>query len=190
LAGGEEGDHSTAAGAEGRGGAQGGAGVQGGGVQGGGASGGEGSAGEVGAGGVSAGELPAPLAEALSGSVTLAVSTGARQERVFHWVYVAGEAVAGGEGPARPGPGGVATVGSTGADRGAGQGGGPAAVTLAIACADLAEVVSERLPLSVAFMRGRLKAAGDGELLLAFLASSESPSTRVWLSRLSESVRP
>jgi hypothetical protein len=37
---------------------------------------------------------------------------------------------------------------------------------------------------SVAYMRGRLKAAGDGALLLAFLESTAGDGREAWLERL------
>jgi hypothetical protein len=46
--------------------------------------------------------------------------------------------------------------------------------------ADAAEVFSGRVEPSVAFMRGRLKATGEGSVLLAFLESTTSDGYDGW----------
>jgi len=109
-----------------------------------------------------AGELwpqlpPAPGAE---GTVSLSISTGTRREVSLHWTYQDGRAVEGG----------------------AGTGGEPK-LALTLAAADAPDVLSGQVEPSVAFMRGRLKAAGDGALLLAFLSSTTAEAFQDWRSR-------
>jgi hypothetical protein len=103
-------------------------------------------------------ELPeAPGAE---GTVSLAVSSAPRREVGFHWRYVDGRAVEGG----------------------AGDGGSPE-LALTLGAADAPDLFSGRVEPSVAFMRGRLKASGDGRLLLAFLRSTTAEGFAGWRSR-------
>jgi hypothetical protein len=90
-----------------------------------------------------------PGAPGAEGTVTLTVATGPRKEVSFHWRYAEGRAVAGGPGAA-PDPD----------------------LVVSLSAADAADVFSGRVAPSVAFMRGRLKAAGNGSLLLAVLAST------------------
>lgn len=101
---------------------------------------------------------PAPGAE---GTVLWSVAVAPRKEASVHWRYEAGQVVAGGAGPA------------AGAD-----------LTLTASAADAIEVLSGRVEPSVAFMRGRLKASGEGSLLLAFLASTTSSGFEEWRSRV------
>ena len=109
-----------------------------------------------------AGELwphlpPAPGAD---GTVSLAIATAPRREIAWHWRYQDGRVVEGG----------------------AGSGGDPK-VALTLAAADAPDVWSGRVEPSVAFMRGRLKTAGDGALLLAFLASTTAEGFGEWRKR-------
>ena len=92
-----------------------------------------------------------------SGSISLTVSGGSRKEVHFHWVYKDGVAAGGAPGP-QP----------------------EADLVLTLAAADAVQVFSGAVEPSVAFMRGRLKAAGDGGLLLGFLESTRSDTFEAW----------
>jgi SCP-2 sterol transfer family len=92
-----------------------------------------------------------------SGSISFTVSAGSRKEVHFHWPYREGVAGEGASGPQ--------------AD---------ADLVLTLAGPDAVEVLSGRVEPSVAFMRGRLKAAGDGGLLLGFLESTRSDAFETW----------
>ena len=59
-----------------------------------------------------------------------------------------------------------------------------AELALTAAAADAADVLAGRVEPSVAFMRGRLKASGEGGLLLAFLASTATDDFEEWRSRV------
>lgn len=102
-----------------------------------------------------------PRLPALSGAVVLSLSTAPRKEVHVHWRYDEG----------RPGDGGGGLLDD-------------ADLTLSMASADAAEVVSGRVEPSVAFMRGRLKASGDGALLLGFLESTGSPDFEGWRAKV------
>lgn len=112
-------------------------------------------------------EAAAPLTELLpdvpgaNGTVSLAVSGGRRQEAGFHWNYDAGKA----------------TSGTAGIDT-------TADLVLLLATADAADVLKGAVEPSVAFMRGRLKASGDGGLLLGFLKSSIDPAFSKWREKV------
>jgi hypothetical protein len=97
-----------------------------------------------------------PVAGA-NGTVSLSITTGRRDEVSYHWSYRDGI----------PGEGGVGSV----AD---------ADLTLTIARADAEDVASGEVEPSVAYMRGRVKASGDGALLLGLLASTASDNYREW----------
>ncbi len=102
-----------------------------------------------------------PAAPGAEGTVSLAVATAPRREVAFHWRYQDGRPVGGG----------------------AGTGGEPD-LALTLGAGDAPEVLSGRVEPSVAFMRGRLKASGNGSLLLAFLASTASDGFEGWRSRV------
>jgi hypothetical protein len=106
---------------------------------------------------------PAPGAE---GTVRLAVALAPRREVAFHWRYEGGKVVDGGAG-------GDVGVGADGA----------AGVGLTLAAADATELLSGQVEPSVSFMRGRLKASGDGVLLLAFLSSTTDGGFDEWRRR-------
>jgi len=112
-------------------------------------------------------DAAAPLTELLpdvpgvSGSVSLAVSGGRRQEAGFHWSYDAGKARAG----------------AAGIDAGAD-------LVLLLAAPDAIDVFKGEVEPSVAFMRGRLKASGDGGLLLGFLKSTVDPRFADWRDKV------
>jgi putative sterol carrier protein len=97
-----------------------------------------------------------PIPDA-SGSIALTVSGGSRKEVHFHWAYKSGVAAEGAPGP-QP----------------------DADLVLTLASADAVQVFSGVVEPSVAFMRGRLKAAGDGGLLLGFLESTRSDTFETW----------
>lgn len=107
---------------------------------------------------------PAPGAD---GTVSLSISTAPRREVSFHWRYEDGRAVQGG----------------------AGSGGEPK-LALTLAATDAPDVLSGRVEPSVAFMRGRLKATGDGALLLSFLSSTTAKEFQEWRSRADALSRP
>ena len=108
-------------------------------------------------------EAAAPLTELLpdvpgaTGTVSLAVSGGRRQEAGFHWRYGSGKA----------------TPGAVGIDS-------SADLVLLLASEDAVDVLKGTVQPSVAFMRGRLKASGDGGLLLGFLKSTVDPGFSKW----------
>ena len=102
-----------------------------------------------------------PAAPGAEGTVILSVAVAPRKEASVHWRYEAGQVVAGGAGTA------------DGAE-----------LALTTTAADAAEVLSGGVEPSVAFMRGRLKASGEGGLLLAFLASTTSDGFEEWRSRV------
>lgn len=101
---------------------------------------------------------PAPGGE---GTVCLAIATAPRKEVSFHWRYAGGSVVDGGPGPV-PEP----------------------TLSLTLGAADAPDVLSGRVEPSVAFMRGRLKASGDGSLLLAFLSSTATDGFEDWRDRV------
>lgn len=108
-----------------------------------------------------------PEVPGANGSVTLAFVTAPRKEVAIHWRYADGRPVDGAPGPV-PEPD----------------------LALSLAAADAADVVSGRVEPSVAFMRGRLKASGDGGLLLAFLRSTTGAAFEEWRDRLASIAEP
>lgn len=98
-----------------------------------------------------------PALDGASATVRLAIAVGRRQEVRLSWRYLEGT-----PGPPTPGDD------------------GPADLELAMGAEDAAELFSGRVEPSVSFMRGRLKATGDGALLLGFLASTPSESFESW----------
>jgi SCP-2 sterol transfer family len=90
-----------------------------------------------------------------SGSVSLAIGVAKRKEVRIGWSYD--------EGVPSPGPSS-----------------GSADLELTINADDAAELFSGRVEPSVSFMRGRLKASGDGSLLIGFLSASATPDFRAW----------
>jgi hypothetical protein len=98
-----------------------------------------------------------PPLEAGSGSVALTVSAGRGKEVTVAWSYPPGA-------PAAPGA--------------------EPDLALTISADDAAAVFSGEVEPSVAFMRGRLKASGDGALLLGFLKSTTTPEFAAWLKRV------
>lgn len=100
-----------------------------------------------------------PPAPGCSGTVSLMIGTGKRGSRDvhYHWSYTEGV----------PGGGGVGPLPD-------------ADLTLTITPADAVEVASGSMSPSVAFMRGRLKATGDGSLLLGLLESTAGVDYARW----------
>ncbi|MGH9054320.1 MAG: SCP2 sterol-binding domain-containing protein [Acidimicrobiales bacterium] len=97
-----------------------------------------------------------PRAPGATGAVAVSVAGGPREVQ-YHWSY----------------QGGVPGNGAAGACPGAD-------LVLSIAAADAMAVLAGEVEPSVAYMRGRLKAAGDGALLLAFLASTAGAEYVAW----------
>jgi hypothetical protein len=96
-----------------------------------------------------------------NGTVSLAVTGAPGGEVAYHWSYRDGV----------PGNGGVGPVVD-------------AELSLSIAYADAQAVASGEVEPSVAYMRGRLKASGDGALLLGLLASTATERYREWRQRV------
>jgi putative sterol carrier protein len=101
-----------------------------------------------------------PDAPGLSGTVSFAVTEGTgrkRQEAGFHWRYHEGKPV----------------DGAAGVDA-------DADLVLLIAGDDAVDLLSGQVEPSVSFMRGRLKASGDGGLLLGFLRATTDAKFESW----------
>jgi hypothetical protein len=92
----------------------------------------------------------------------VAITGGPGGEVSYHWSYRDGA----------PGDGGIGAV----AD---------ADLSLSIGHGDARAVATGEVEPSVAYMRGRLKASGDGALLLGFLASTGTDAYREWHQRAS-----
>lgn len=101
-----------------------------------------------------------PPVPGANGTVSVAITRGRTGEAAYHWTYRAGV----------PGDGDVGAR----AD---------ADLILTIADADARLVATGAVEPSVAYMRGRLKAAGDGALLLAWLASTATEGYGEWRAR-------
>ncbi|HVA74091.1 MAG TPA: SCP2 sterol-binding domain-containing protein [Acidimicrobiales bacterium] len=112
-------------------------------------------------------EAAAPLTKLLpdipgaKGTVSFAVSGGRRQEAGFHWIYKDG----------------VAAAGEAGSDA-------SADLVLLLASEDALDMVRGDVEPSVSFMRGRLKASGDGALLLGFLKSTTGTGFIAWREKV------
>ncbi len=98
-----------------------------------------------------------PEAPGADATVTLSLASAPRREVCFHWRYEKGRVTGWGAGPV-----------------------GDAELALSLAAADAADVLAGRVEPSVAFMRGRLKATGDGAVLLAFLESTTVAAFEGW----------
>jgi hypothetical protein len=96
-----------------------------------------------------------------SGMVVLAVGGGPRKEARVRWRYEDGT-------PAF-------ATGDAEAD-----------LALTMVADDAAAVLSGQVSPSVAYMRGRLKASGDGALLLAFLRSTTDGQFAEWRRRVAD----
>jgi hypothetical protein len=104
-----------------------------------------------------------PEVEGGNGVVSLTVTRGKGIAAAYHWAYKDG----------RPGAGGVGQM----AD---------ADLVVTIGEADAALVAAGEVDPSVAYMRGRLKATGDGALLLGWLASTATDAYDEWRRRAIE----
>ncbi len=102
-----------------------------------------------------AGARPAVLGA--TGTVSVAVTGGPNGDAVYHWSYQDGV------------PGDGARGAAPDAD-----------LALVIAYPDARPVAAGEIEPSVAYMRGRLKATGDGALLLGLLASTATEEYREW----------
>jgi hypothetical protein len=102
-----------------------------------------------------------PAAPGLSGSVTLSVTGGAGGDADLRWCYHDGI----------PGECDGAVVGA-------------ADLVLSVGSADAWAVAAGEMDPSVAYMRGRLKASGNGALLLGLLASTATEDYRSWRPRV------
>jgi putative sterol carrier protein len=98
-----------------------------------------------------------------SGTVSLGLSGGSKREIALHWRYDGGRPGSGSAGPADQ-----------------------ADLTFTMTAADAAQVISGEVEPSVAFMRGRLKASGDGALLLGFLESTTTDKFDGWRRAVSD----
>jgi hypothetical protein len=107
-------------------------------------------------------ELLPPVPGA-NGTVDLAISTAPRKEVHLNWRYAEGAPTGGATGP-HP----------------------EADLSLTISSADAVPVLKGDIEPSVAFMRGRLKASGDGGLLLGFLDSTNDSAFASWRGRVQE----
>lgn len=109
---------------------------------------------------VSACAAQRPAAPGAEGIVEVAVSGGPEGEVRYHWTYAGGVPVAGQAGRA-PAPD----------------------LAFSVTAADARALLRGEVEPSVAFMRGRLKATGDGGLLLAVLGSTTTGGFEVWRQR-------
>ncbi len=101
-----------------------------------------------------------PALPRASGTVSLAITAGRGRDVGYHWEY-------------RDGTPGAGEVGVA-AD---------ADLALTIARDDAWSVLTGEVEPSVAFMRGRLKATGAGDLLLELLESTTAPEYQDWRRR-------
>ena len=97
----------------------------------------------------------------LTATVNFSVAVAPRREVSLYWRYEDG----------RPVEGGVGLLAGS-------------ELALSANAEDAGEIFSGSVPPSVAFMRGRLKAAGDGGVLLAFLRSTTDPRFADWCTRM------
>jgi SCP-2 sterol transfer family len=102
-----------------------------------------------------------PEVSGASGTVALKFTGGTRKEIAVHWTYRDGVPEAG-------------TVGAAAEPD----------IEFTLAAADASDVISGAVEPSVAFMRGRLKASGHGDLLLAFLQSTTSETFAAWRGKV------
>jgi hypothetical protein len=103
-----------------------------------------------------------PVAGA-NGTVSMVISGGRAVDVSYHWSYQDGV----------PGDGGLGAAPDSD-------------LTLTIGRADAETVVNGDVEPSVAYMRGRLKASGDGGLLLGLLASTATDAYRSWRQRVAD----
>ena len=102
-----------------------------------------------------------PDAGEVSGTVNFSVVVAPRREVSFHWRYEAGKPVGGGAGLDPE-----------------------AQLSLSADARDASEILAKQVRPEVAFMRGRLKATGQGDLLLAFLRTCSDRGFDEWRERV------
>jgi len=102
-----------------------------------------------------------PPVPGATGTVSVVITGRTGGDAAYHWSYRDGV----------PGDGGVGAAPD-------------ADLTLTISRADADSVASGEVEPSVAYMRGRLKAAGDGALLLGLLASTGTARYQEWLRQV------
>jgi SCP-2 sterol transfer family len=105
-----------------------------------------------------------PQVAGANGTISVAVTEGRGDLVSYHWSYQDGVPVDGGVGTAPDSD-----------------------LTLTIGRADAEAVAKGDVEPSVAYMRGRLKATGDGGLLLGLLASTTTDAYRSWRQRVTAS---
>ncbi len=98
-----------------------------------------------------------PPVPGATGTVSITIAGAPGGEAAYHWSYRDGT----------PGEGGIGSPAH-------------ADLVLSISAADAETVVTGAVEPSVAYMRGRLKATGDGALLLGFLASTATGPYEEW----------
>ena len=101
-----------------------------------------------------------PPVPGANGTVSVTITGGPSGDGAFHWTYVDGIPGEGGAGVAPDGD-----------------------LTLTIPSGDARAVAAGEVEPSVAYMRGVLKAMGDGALLLGLLASTCTEPYREWRRR-------
>ena len=102
-----------------------------------------------------------PDAGEINGTVNFSVEVAPRREVSFHWSYEAGKPVGGGAGLDPE-----------------------AQLSLRADARDAGEILAKQVRPEVAFMRGRLKATGQGDLLLALLRSCSDRRFDQWRERV------
>ena len=102
----------------------------------------------------------------VNATVTLGIAVARKKEVRLSWRYVDGV----------PSPDNGATVGAD--------------LELSLSAQDALDLFSGRVEPSVSFMRGRLKASGDGSLLLGFLAGTASERFAGWRQQAFELADP
>jgi hypothetical protein len=102
-----------------------------------------------------------PQVAGASGRISVAVTEGRAELVSYHWSYRDGV----------PGDGGIGAAPDSD-------------LSLTIGRADAEAVAKGDMEPSVAYMRGRLKATGDGGLLLGLLASTTTDVYRTWRQRV------
>jgi hypothetical protein len=108
-----------------------------------------------------------PPAAGLSGTVSVAVSIARGKEVAYHWSYRDGA----------PGEGGMGPVPD-------------AHLVLTIGRDDARSIWTGEVEPSVAYMRGKLKASGDGALLLGLLESTATDAYRKWRQHAMDLAEP
>jgi hypothetical protein len=108
-----------------------------------------------------------PPVPGISGTVSVSITIGRRDQVAYHWSY-------------RDGVPGEGRVGAA----------PDAQLTLLASSDDAKTLMSGEVEPSVAYMRGRLKASGDGALLLAWLESTATDRYREWRSHAESVLGP